>query len=112
MSISPVESARSPRLADDVAAARTFAICDLLRRTALRYPDKLGLVSGDRRWTFREFDDAVNRAANALAERGVAKGDRIAVLSHNGWQFAVLTYALARLGAILVPINFMLKAPE
>src|SRR3712207_6292606 len=111
MSISTPESARSPD-ADALASARAFGIGDLLRRTALRYPDKLGLVSGDLRWTFREFDESVNRVANALAERGVAKGDRVAVLSHNGWQFAVLAYAMAKLGAVLVPVNFMLKAHE
>jgi len=96
----------------DIAVARSYAIGDLLRRTALRLPDKLGLVAGDVRWTFREFDDAVNRTANALAERGIAKGDRVALLSHNGWQFAVVAYAMARLGAILVPVNFMLKPHE
>jgi fatty-acyl-CoA synthase len=95
-----------------IARARSHALGDLLRRTALRVPDKVGLVSGQLRWTFRELDDAVNRTANALAERGVAKGDRLALLSHNSWQFAVLAFATAKLGAILVPINFMLKARE
>src|SRR4051812_41884784 len=95
--------------ADPVTIARSHALGDLLRRTARRTPDKLALVSGDVRWTFAELDDKVDRAANAIAAHGVAKGDRVALLSHNGWQFVVLSVALARLGVVLVPVNFMLK---
>ncbi|WP_155054431.1 acyl-CoA synthetase [Streptomyces blattellae] len=97
---------------DTIRGARSHAIGDLLRRTALRVPDRTALVSGDRRFTFAEFDRAANRTANALAERGIGTGDRVAVLSHNGWEYCVLTYALARLGAIMVPVNFMLNADE
>ncbi len=42
----------------------------------------------------------------------MAAGDRLAILSHNCWQFAVLSFASARAGVILVPINFMLGADE
>jgi fatty-acyl-CoA synthase len=94
-----------------VQRVRAQALGDLLRRSALRYPDKLALVSGELRWTYAEFDGAVNRTAAALSGR-VEKGDRLALLSHNCWQFAVLNFALARLGVILVPINFMLGADE
>jgi fatty-acyl-CoA synthase len=97
---------------DPVAHARAHALGDTLRRTALRHPDKLGLVAGGVRWSFAELDAAVNRTANALAERGVGKGDRIAILSRNGRPYVVLAYALARLGAVMVPINFMLNAGE
>src|ERR1019366_2517075 len=94
-----------------VQRVRGRSLVDLLRRSALRYPDKLALVSGELRWTYAEFDGAVNRTAAALSGR-VEKGDRLALLSHNCWQFAVLNFALARLGVILVPINFMLGADE
>jgi len=95
-----------------IARARQHSVGDLPRRTALRYPDKLGVVAGERRVTFAEFDAAVNRAANALTERGLAKGDRLALLSHNSWQYAVLAFATAKLGVVLVPINFMLGPAE
>jgi acyl-CoA synthetase (AMP-forming)/AMP-acid ligase II len=62
--------------------------------------------------TYAEFDVAVNRAAHALAARGLAKGDRLALLSHNCRQYAVLTFATAKLGVVLVPVNFMLTAHE
>ncbi|QKG25663.1 acyl-CoA synthetase [Actinomadura verrucosospora] len=70
------------------------------------------MVSGDLRVTYAEFDAAVNRAANALAERGLRKGDRLALLSHNCFQYAVLAFATAKLGVVLVPVNFMLNADE
>ena len=95
-----------------VARARQHSVGDLLRRTALRAPDKLAVVDGDERYTFAEFDAAVNRAAGALAARGLAKGDRLALLGRNSWSFAVLVFATAKLGVVLVPINFMLNADE
>ena len=95
-----------------VQRARAHGLGDLLRRSALRFPDKLALVSGDVRWTYAEFDAVTNRTAAALSARGVEKGDRLALMSHNCWSFAVLNFALARLGVILVPINFMLGADE
>jgi fatty-acyl-CoA synthase len=95
-----------------VARARQHAVGDLLHRTARRYPDKLAVVAGDLRVTYAEFDAAVNRTAHALADRGPAKGDRLALLSHNCWQFAVLAFATAKLGVVLVPVNFMLGPEE
>jgi fatty-acyl-CoA synthase len=95
-----------------ISRARQHSVGDLLHRTARRTPDKLAVVSGDQRATYAEFDTAVNRAAHALAARGLTKGDRLALLSHNCWQYAVLVYASARLGVVLVPVNFMLTGPE
>ena len=95
-----------------VQHARAQGIADLLRRSALRHPAKLALVSGEVRWSFAELDEAVNRTACALSVRRVEQGQRVAVLSHNCWQYAMLNFALARLGAVMVPINFMLGADE
>ncbi|MPY80840.1 MAG: long-chain-fatty-acid--CoA ligase [Actinophytocola sp.] len=104
-----------PFTADTTAAinrARQHAIGDLLHRSARRDPDKLAVVDGTLRVTYVEFDVAVNRVARALADRGLAKGDRLALLSHNCWQYAVLAFATAKLGVVLVPVNFMLGADE
>ncbi|HEX2074371.1 MAG TPA: acyl-CoA synthetase [Geodermatophilus sp.] len=92
--------------------SRQHSVGDLLHRTARRYPGKLAVVAGDLRVTYAEFDAAVNRAAHALADRGLAKGDRLALLSHNCWQYAVLAFATAKLGVVLVPVNFMLGPEE
>src|SRR5664279_545077 len=69
-------------------------------------------VEHARRQTIAELDGAVNRTANALDARGVTRGDRIAVLAHNCDSFVIVYFALARLGAVSVPINFMLGAAE
>ena len=53
-----------------------------------------------------------NRAAHSLLARGLAKGDRLAILSHNCWQFGVLAFAAARAGLVLTPVNFMLGPSE
>jgi fatty-acyl-CoA synthase len=99
-------------LALPIVTARQHAIGDLLRRRALRHPAKLAIVHDELRQTFAEMDDTVNRTANALAARGVAKGDRVAILSHNSHAFVVAYFALAKLGALSVPINFMLRSHE
>jgi fatty-acyl-CoA synthase len=85
---------------------------DLLRRTARRFPGKLAIRCGSTDWTYSEFDAICNRLANGLAALGVETGDRVAVLARNSHAFAALRFALARLGAVLVPINFMLTAGE
>ena len=95
-----------------VARARQHALGDIPRRTAQRLPDKVGLVDGDVRLTYRELDAVIDRVAGALAQRGLVKGDRLALLSHNCWQYVVLVFATARLGVVLVPVNFMLGAEE
>ena len=74
----------------EVQHARAQGIADLLRRSALRHPAKLALVSGEVRWSFAELDEAVNRTACALSVRRVQQGQRVAVLSHNCWQYAML----------------------
>ena len=95
-----------------IARTRRHSIGDLLWRTAARFPSKTAIVYGQLRQTYAELDKLVNRTANALTERGVQKGDRIALLSHNNHSFVVAYFALARLGAISVPINFMLGPTE
>ncbi len=93
-------------------AVRRQTIADALRRTAQRLPAKTGIVCGDTIWTYAEFDALVTRLAAGLASIGVAEGDKVAVLARNSHGFAALRFALARRGAVMVPINFMLKADE
>ncbi len=94
------------------AALRRQTLADLLRRTAKRFPNKTAIICGDTRWSYAEFDAVCDRLAAGLAARGVGKGARVAILSRNSHAFAALRFALARLGAVLVPINFMLKPEE
>ena len=91
---------------------RRHTLGDLLHRSAARHPHKLAIACGPVRWTYREFDALCDRLAAGLAQHGITKGDRVAILARNSHAFAALRFALARLGAVLVPINFMLKADE
>lgn len=93
-------------------AVRRQTIADILRRTAQRLPDKKAIVCANTTWTYAQFDALVSRLAAGLLSIGVAQGDKVAVLARNSHGFAALRFALARCGAVLVPINFMLKADE
>ena len=93
-------------------AIRRQTLSDLLTRSAARAPTKLAIACGDVRWSYAEFDVLATRVAAGLARLGITKGTRVAVLARNSHAFAALRFALARLGAVLVPINFMLKADE
>jgi fatty-acyl-CoA synthase len=93
-------------------ALRRQTLADLLHRSARRFPDKIAITCGGTAWTYAEFDAVCDRLAAGLSSRGVGKGARVAILSRNSHAFAALRFALARLGAVLVPINFMLKPEE
>src|SRR5438132_13953127 len=95
-----------------IARARTHALGDIPRRSARRQPDKAAIIDGNVVLTFADFEHLVDRAAAALHNAGFAPGDRIALLSHNCWQYAVLAFATARAAVVLVPISFMLTAEE
>ena len=94
------------------AALHRQTLADLLRRTAARWPHKTGIVCGDIRWTWAEFHAMVERIAAGLHGAGVERGERVGVLARNSHGFAALRFALARLGAVMVPVNFMLNADE
>jgi fatty-acyl-CoA synthase len=94
------------------SVTRRQTLADLLRRSAARTPDKPAVVCGDISWSYAEFDRISRCVAAGLAERGVAKGSRVAILARNSHAFVAMRFALAQLGAVLVPINFMLKAEE
>ena len=83
---------------------------DLLRRTSKRYPHKTALSCGDVTWTYAEFEAITQAMAGGLAQHGVKLGDKVAVISRNSHAFAALRCALATMGAVLVPMNFMLSA--
>lgn len=87
-------------------------LSDLLRRTAKRSPQKLAISCGSVQYNYAEFDALCDRVAVGLHQHRVTKGSRVALLARNSHAFAALRFALARIGAVLVPINFMLKAQE
>ena len=83
-----------------------------LGRRALLSPGKVGLVCEGREFTFLELNQRANRLAHAMEKLGVRPGDRVGLLSVNGVADYDLFFGLAKLGAILVPINYRLAVPE
>ena len=85
---------------------------EFLTISAAICPDREVIVFEGKRLTFGQLDERVNRLGNALLEMGVQKGDRVAVLQVNCNQCAEVYYAVARIGAIFVPLNFRAKGNE
>lgn len=74
--------------------------------------NKLAIVFKERRLTYNDFNRRVNRLANGLSKLGVRKGDRVAVMLMNGNVILEGFFACAKLGAVVVPINFRLSPDE
>jgi acyl-CoA synthetase (AMP-forming)/AMP-acid ligase II len=83
-----------------------------LRRQALRRADREALVDGAHRWTYAELDADVDRHAAALLAAGVHEGQLVGVLGRNTATYVLELLALARIGAISVPLNWRLHANE
>jgi fatty-acyl-CoA synthase/feruloyl-CoA synthase len=82
---------------------------------ARRVPDHEALVAGPtgaQRWTWSELDAEVGRVAGALEAAGLRHGDRLALMSGNRPDVLITTFAALRLGALVVPVNARLAAPE
>jgi long-chain acyl-CoA synthetase len=86
----------------------------LLEGQAARMPDKpfLILESGEREFAYREFDEAVNRAASTLVEMGARKGDRVSLLLTNRAEYLISYFACFKIGAWAGPVNSLLKPQE
>jgi acyl-CoA synthetase (AMP-forming)/AMP-acid ligase II len=85
---------------------------DILTIAAAIVPDRTAITFDEGTTTFEELAARANRLANALAERGVCAGDRVAVINVNTPQHIELYFAAARLDAIYVPLNFRDRAEE
>jgi long-chain acyl-CoA synthetase len=87
---------------------------ELLETRVESTPDKDFLFSeSDRRsFTFREFDETVNRTANMLLSHGVGKGDTVSLLMPNSVEYIVAYFACFKIGALAGPVNSLLKAQE
>ena len=88
-------------------------LSDLIERNAAFTPDKPALVFEGQALNYSAFHARIEQTARALkAEFGVSRGDRVAILSLNRPDYLVLLYACARLGAMLVPLNWRLAVAE
>ncbi|HMK35008.1 MAG TPA: AMP-binding protein [Desulfomonilaceae bacterium] len=83
-----------------------------VQRWSELHPDKTAIIFEDRQISYKELNRAANGTACWLQSLGIEKGDRLAVLLENCPEFIEIYLACARLGAIFVPLNFRLAAPE
>ncbi|NLU65408.1 long-chain fatty acid--CoA ligase [Rhodococcus sp. HNM0563] len=84
----------------------------LLEDSARRYPTRDALVFGDTRVSYAELDSRSNQVANLLIERGIEPGDTVAMSFPNVPEFPIVYYGILKAGAVVVPLNIMLKGRE
>jgi len=87
-------------------------IGDALRRNAYKYPLKVALRDSAREVTYRELNERVNRLANSLLDRGIRKGDAVALLVGNRIEHLEIVFALAKIGALAIPLDVKWRSLE
>jgi len=87
-------------------------IGDIPRLNARRQPGKKALIMGGGSLTFSELNESSNRLAHGLIASGIRPGDRVALMAQNCLEFPVIVYAVAKCGAVLVPVNFRYEKKE
>jgi len=105
-----------------IAESRTEDICmteddiisigDVVRFQAQEQPDAVVFTFEGDEMTYAALDAGSNRAAQALASKGVSKGDRIAYMGKNSHLYFEILVGAAKLGAVMVPVNWRLAPPE
>jgi fatty-acyl-CoA synthase len=91
---------------------RWMTVKDVLRVNAFKWPNKVGAKDLNKACTFSEWNERSCRLANALADLGMKKGDRFAVLAYNCVEWMDFYAAAAKGGFVCVPLMFRLAAPE
>ena len=85
---------------------------EFLQISAMVVPDRTALVCGDKRVTFTEMADRVNRLANWLQSNGAGPDHPVGAMSTNGIEYIETYYAAAKIGATFVPLNYRAKTEE
>ncbi|WP_233890020.1 AMP-binding protein [Paraburkholderia flagellata] len=111
--IAPADGVAYVRGATDTPLSEA-TIGQFLRDTALRFPDRPAVVFREQgvRWTWRDFDQQVDRLAAGLFSLGLGKGDRVGIWSPNRFEWLLTQFATARIGAVLVNINPAYRVSE
>ena len=91
-------------------------IGDYLARRCVYTPEKIALVdvttAPAQRFNYHELNERANQLAHVLRARGLGKGDRVAMMAHDGVHFYEMFFACGKLGAIFVPLNWRLHSRE
>lgn len=83
-----------------------------LSQTAAAHPDRVAVRLGEESLTYAQLDDLATRVAGWLQQKGIDRGDRIALMLPNVLAFPALYYGILRAGAVVVPMNPLLKRRE
>jgi acyl-CoA synthetase (AMP-forming)/AMP-acid ligase II len=89
-----------------------FNLASVLAHHADRYPDRPCLVWADQVITYADLDRRAARTAGGLAKLGIGRGDVVAVVLYNCPEFLELMFAVARVGAVFMPVNWRLAGEE
>lgn len=87
-------------------------IAKFFERTCRECADKVCIIEGNNRLTFRQVEERASRLAAYFTNIGVKPGDRVAIFQVNCFQFAEMVYAIEKVGAIIVTLNFRLRGEE
>jgi fatty-acyl-CoA synthase len=85
---------------------------NFIRRSVEVYPDKVAVVDGERRFTYAQFYQRVNRLASALKQIGIGRGDKVAFICPNTSPILEAHFAVPMIGAALVTVNIRLSPQE
>jgi fatty-acyl-CoA synthase len=87
-------------------------IGEWIQKWSFLQPNKRALIFEDRPFSYQEINLRTNRLCHFLLDLGIQKGDRISVLLYNCHQYIEIFFAISKIGAILVPLNWRLAGPE
>jgi len=82
------------------------------QRAATLFGSKIGVVDGQKRFTYGEYDQRINRFANALTHLGIGRGDVVSFVTYNSHQLLEAYYAVPQIEGLLNPINIRLSHHE
>lgn len=90
----------------------TYNLSSLVERSAIDNPNRSAIIMGDETLSFAKLNAAANRVANLLVSRGVRLGDKVAIMCLNTPDFTIIYNGILKVGAVVVPLNALMKAPE
>ncbi|HZJ84596.1 MAG TPA: AMP-binding protein, partial [Syntrophomonadaceae bacterium] len=89
-----------------------YGVGYFLMRNATCYPNRKALIFEEREYTYKELNKKVNILANNLMKLGIKKGDTVGFILYNCDDFVTLFFAIQKIGAVAVPLNYRLLAEE
>ena len=97
--------ATAKELRKSLAPYESYPLQDLLTRAARRFGRKIAVVDGERAYTYSQLSEYSDRLSSALAELGIVKGDRVAILAPNCVEFVIAFFGILKAGAVVTTVN-------